>query len=106
MDLRTTAEERELIDRAVAVAGTDLTDFVVTHAYEAAQLAQASSTAEAVAGMAARFAAGDDALAGIIRERQDAEAQWRQLDGALVQASAQPPAQRDAAGEAAMRAKL
>jgi uncharacterized protein (DUF1778 family) len=37
MDLRTTAEERELIDRAVAVAGTDLTDFVVTHAYEAAQ---------------------------------------------------------------------
>lgn len=75
-------------------------------AYEAAQLAQASSTAEAVAGMAARFAAGDDALAVIIRERQDAEAQWRQLDGALVQASAQPPAQRDAGGEAAMRSKL
>ena len=75
-------------------------------AYETAQLAQASSTAEAVAGMAARFAAGDDALAVIIRERQDAEAQWRQLDGALVQASAQPPAQRDVAGEAAMRAKL
>lgn len=74
-------------------------------AYEAAQLAQASSTAEAVAGMAARFAAGDDALATIIRERQDAEAQWRQLDGALVQAAAQPPAQRDAAGEAAMRAR-
>ena len=37
MDLRTTAEERELIDRAVAVAGTDLTEFVVTHAYQAAQ---------------------------------------------------------------------
>lgn len=37
MDLRTTPEERELIDRAVAVVGTDLTDFVVTHASEAAR---------------------------------------------------------------------
>ena len=37
MDLRTTAEERELIDRAVATTGTDLTDFVVSHAYEAAR---------------------------------------------------------------------
>ena len=33
----TTDHERDLIDRAVAVAGTDLTDFVVTHAYRAAQ---------------------------------------------------------------------
>ncbi|MGI8678225.1 MAG: DUF1778 domain-containing protein [Jatrophihabitans sp.] len=30
MDLRTTTEERELIDRAVIASGTDLTDFVVT----------------------------------------------------------------------------
>jgi uncharacterized protein (DUF1778 family) len=37
MDLRTTAEERDLIDRAVAATGTDLTEFVVTHAYQAAQ---------------------------------------------------------------------
>jgi uncharacterized protein (DUF1778 family) len=37
MDLRTTPEERDLIDRAVAVTGVDLTDFVVTHAYQAAQ---------------------------------------------------------------------
>jgi len=37
MDLRTTPEERELIDRAVTVTGTDLTDFVVTHAYDAAR---------------------------------------------------------------------
>ncbi|HVA12743.1 MAG TPA: CHAT domain-containing tetratricopeptide repeat protein [Stellaceae bacterium] len=75
-------------------------------AYEAAQLAQASSTAEAVAGMAARFAAGDDALAAVIRERQDAEARWRQLDGDLVQAASLPPDRRDAAQEAAMRTEL
>lgn len=37
MDLRTTPEERDLIDRAVAVTGTDLTDFVVTHASAAAR---------------------------------------------------------------------
>ncbi len=37
MDLRTTAEERELIDRAVIASGTDLTDFVVTHASDAAR---------------------------------------------------------------------
>ncbi len=37
LELRTTAEERELIDRAVTASGTDLTDFVVTHASEAAR---------------------------------------------------------------------
>ncbi len=37
MALRTTPEERELIDRAVVATGTDLTDFVVSHAYQTAQ---------------------------------------------------------------------
>ena len=37
MDLRATTEERELIDRAVIASGTDLTDFVVTRASEAAR---------------------------------------------------------------------
>jgi uncharacterized protein (DUF1778 family) len=37
MDLRTTAAEPELIDRAVFVSGTGLTDFVITHATEAAR---------------------------------------------------------------------
>ncbi len=37
MELRTTDEERALIDRAVAASGTDLTEFVVTHASEAAR---------------------------------------------------------------------
>jgi uncharacterized protein (DUF1778 family) len=32
MELRTTPEERGLIDRAVATTGADLTDFVVTQA--------------------------------------------------------------------------
>lgn len=37
MELRTTEEERALIDRAVAASGTDLTEFVVTHASDAAR---------------------------------------------------------------------
>lgn len=37
MDLRTTVEERELIDRAAAASGTDLTEFVVGHACDAAR---------------------------------------------------------------------
>lgn len=37
MDLRTTPEERDLIDRAVEAAGGDLTDFVVSHTVAAAQ---------------------------------------------------------------------
>lgn len=37
LELRTTPEERDLLDRAVAAAGTDLTDFVVSHASDAAR---------------------------------------------------------------------
>lgn len=37
MELRTTDEERALIDHAVAASGTDLTEFVVTSASEAAR---------------------------------------------------------------------
>lgn len=36
LEVRTTREERTLIDRAVEAAGTDLTTFVVAHVTEAA----------------------------------------------------------------------
>ncbi len=36
LEVRTTPEERTLIDRAVAEAGTDLTTFVVAHVTDAA----------------------------------------------------------------------
>ncbi|MBI4728639.1 MAG: DUF1778 domain-containing protein [Acidobacteria bacterium] len=41
MDLRTTPEERELIDRAVRATGSDLTDFVVSSTVMAARRALA-----------------------------------------------------------------
>lgn len=37
LELRTTPDERELIDRAVLVTDTDLTEFVVANAVEAAR---------------------------------------------------------------------
>ncbi|WP_322769540.1 DUF1778 domain-containing protein [Frankia sp. Cr1] len=37
LEVRTTAEERVLIDRAAEAAGTDLTSFVVSHLTDAAR---------------------------------------------------------------------
>lgn len=37
LELRTTPEERELIERAAQVSGSDLTEFVLVHASEAAR---------------------------------------------------------------------
>ena len=36
-ELRKTADERDLVDRAAAAAGSDLTEFVVTNAVDAAR---------------------------------------------------------------------
>jgi CHAT domain-containing protein/tetratricopeptide (TPR) repeat protein len=54
-----------------------------------AQLARASDTAEQVAKMAARYAAGSDALAQLARARQDAMARFEQLDSRILQAAGQ-----------------
>ena len=77
-----------------------------TKAFETAQAAQATSTAQAVAGMAARLASGDDALAAAVRERQDLQERRRRLDARLVQAIGLPSRQRDAAQETEMRREL
>ncbi|MGH2650908.1 MAG: DUF1778 domain-containing protein [Actinomycetota bacterium] len=37
MELRTTPEERELIERAARVSGSDLTEFVLAHVSDAAR---------------------------------------------------------------------
>lgn len=58
MELRTTAEERALIDRAVTAEGTDLTDFVVTHASAAARRVLADRESFALSPLAT--AAWDD----------------------------------------------
>lgn len=37
LELRTTPDERDLIERAVAISGTDVTEFVVANAVDAAR---------------------------------------------------------------------
>ena len=71
--------------------------------FEVAQLARASDTAEQVANMAARYAAGSDALAKLARERQDAIARLQGMDARIVQASSRAPKDRDAAAEDRLR---
>ena len=71
-----------------------------------AQLARVTEAAVAVNRMAARFAAGDDALANMVRTRQDALDRWQSLDGALVAAVSKPPDERNATAEEATREQL
>jgi len=44
LEVRTSAEDRALINRAVAVAGTDLTDFVITNLTAASRRVLADRT--------------------------------------------------------------
>ncbi len=75
-------------------------------AFEMAQWANHSSAAAAVQQMGLRFAGGTDALAALVRERQDLAVFWRNRDTALVAALSQPQGQQNAAAIDALRAQL
>ena len=79
---------------------------LIAETFEAAQLALATSVAGALARMAARFAPGDDALAALVRARQDALDRWQQFDEALLVAASRPPDERDEEIEAGLHAEL
>jgi CHAT domain-containing protein/tetratricopeptide (TPR) repeat protein len=76
---------------------------LLAESFEAAQLARATSAAAAVASMAVRFAAGDDALADLVRRRQDAVERWKQVDAILTAAAIEDPLRRDLTYEAGLR---
>jgi CHAT domain-containing protein/Tfp pilus assembly protein PilF len=67
-------------------AGTDTSAALGKEAFEIAQWANQSSTAAAVQQLSPRFGAADDMLAGLVRQKQDLTAFWRERDKALVQA--------------------
>jgi CHAT domain-containing protein/tetratricopeptide (TPR) repeat protein len=71
-----------------------------------AQWAKQSAAAAAVAQMGARFAAGTDALAALVREQQDLSAFRRDRDEALLRAMAKPQAERNRAAISALRSEL
>ncbi len=96
------AAQREAVRRADRQAA----ERFAAEAVEVAQLAQATGTDQAVARMAARFASGSDALANVVRAREDLIERWKLADGAYLGLAGQPAAERDAKREAASRAEL
>ena len=74
--------------------------------FEVGQFAQSNSATGAIARMAVRFGTGDDALAGVVRARQDAVEQWQRLDKILIAAVSQTPDKRDLSKESRLQADL
>jgi CHAT domain-containing protein/tetratricopeptide (TPR) repeat protein len=75
-------------------------------AFEVAQWASHSSAGAALQQMGLRFAAGTDALAALVRERQDLTAFWRERDKELIAAISKPQAQQNPTLIAALREEL
>jgi CHAT domain-containing protein/tetratricopeptide (TPR) repeat protein len=71
-----------------------------------AQWANQSAAAAAVQQMGLRFAAGTDALAALVRARQDLSAFWRDRDKALIAALAKPQGQQNPTAIVALRGEL
>lgn len=77
---------------------------VVAEGFRSAQGLRGTRTPSAVARMAARFAAGTDALADSVRRRQDAVERWRTVDALLVRELSRP--RDDRRDEAVLRAEV
>lgn len=68
--------------------------------FKVAQWALGSEAAQSLAQMAARGASGNPALAPLVRERQDKDAEWQKRNALRDAAFGRPPAQRDRKAEA------
>ena len=78
----------------------------VAEAFATAQWASQSAAAMALGQLAARLAAGNDALAQLVRAQQDAIAEQRGLDKTLIDDLAKPAEQRATAREQSLRARI
>ncbi len=76
---------------------------IANEALQVAQLQQTSGTEAAVAKMALRFAAGDDALAGLVKRRQDAVDRLGRVQAQQLVASARAAQDRNAALDQGLR---
>lgn len=79
------------------------TSRIADEALQAAQLMQATGTANAVAKMSARFARGDGELAKLVRDRQDAEARRARAETNLTGAFGKTAQERNPALEQRLR---
>jgi CHAT domain-containing protein len=83
--------------------GKEPADKRIDEAFQIVQLAQASGTASSIAKMASRFSSGNDALAGLIKHKQDAGSRRTKGESQLVTASSRPPQERKADNEQRLR---
>jgi CHAT domain-containing protein len=90
---------------AAAVIGIEQRSALGLEGFEAAQWATLSSAAAAIQQMGLRFAAGNDGLAVLARERQDLTLRWREADRSLASALGSPDIQRNAASADAIRGR-
>ncbi|MGD8743336.1 MAG: tetratricopeptide repeat protein, partial [Granulosicoccaceae bacterium] len=90
LESKQTAEQQALLDESFATA----------------QIARSSNVALALSRMAQRFAAGNGPLAGLVRQQQELQLRWQEIDGLLVAAIEKPPAERNTATEVALRSSL
>jgi CHAT domain-containing protein len=81
-------------------------DSILIGTFRVVQLAQASAAALALAGMGARFSAGSEVLANLVRQRGYLVDRWQRLDADMVEASGRMPRDRHADQEATMRNDL
>ena len=71
--------------------------------YTVLQHSATSAAGEAISNFAARFAAGSDELAQLVRKDQDLTAEADRLDKIIIAAVSKPPAERNASAEDQIR---
>jgi CHAT domain-containing protein/tetratricopeptide (TPR) repeat protein len=91
---------------AAARAGLGSEPALGQEALEMAQWANQSAAAAAIQQMGVRSAAGNDALAALVRENQDLTALWRAHDRALTEALSKPSTPQNAVTIANLRTRM
>ncbi len=74
--------------------------------YAVLQRSVSSAAGEAISNLAARFAAGSDELAQLVRKDQDLTAEADRLDKIIIAAVSKPPAERNASAEDQIRKRI
>ncbi|HJU30761.1 MAG TPA: CHAT domain-containing tetratricopeptide repeat protein, partial [Hyphomicrobiaceae bacterium] len=95
---------RRLVQAAYTADSTNIDH--LGEAFLAAQRALDTNAALALKQLAARYASGDDALARLLRERQDLLEEGEENDRKLVAAVGKPSAQRDRAAEDQLKVRI
>ena len=74
--------------------------------YTVLQRSASSAAGEAISKLAARFAAGTNELAQLVRKDQDLTAEADRLDKSIIAAVSKPPAERNASAEDQIRKRI